>query len=120
VRAYPVLYLLHRGGDDQTGWIQFGEVKHIADKSIKEGRATPMIIIMPDTKAERRGYFNDPKNEWRYEDFFFDEFMSHGESQYRIKCEKRYSAISRLSMGGGGSFIYALHRPDFIFIRLSA
>lgn len=34
-RSYPVLYLLHGGGDDQTGWIQFGEVQHIADKSIK-------------------------------------------------------------------------------------
>jgi len=41
-RSYPVLYLLHGGGDDQTGWIQFGEVLHIADKTIKEGKATPI------------------------------------------------------------------------------
>ena len=46
-RSYPVLYLLHGSGDDQTGWVQFGEVKHIADKAIHEGKATPMIIIMP-------------------------------------------------------------------------
>src|SRR5690606_30609699 len=43
-RSYPVLYLLHGAGDDQTGWVQFGEVLHIADKAIKEGNATPMII----------------------------------------------------------------------------
>ena len=40
-RSYPVLYLLHGAGDDQTGWIQFGEVQHIADRAIAEGTATP-------------------------------------------------------------------------------
>ena len=43
-RDYPVLYLLHGGGDDQTGWVQFGEVLRIADQGIKDGSATPMII----------------------------------------------------------------------------
>src|SRR5665213_3474586 len=38
-RSYPVLYLLHGGGDDQTGWIQFGEVLNIIDKAIKDGTA---------------------------------------------------------------------------------
>ena len=111
-RSYPVLYLLHGGGDDQTGWIQFGEVLHIADKAINSGKATPMVIVMPDASAVRRGYFNDPKNEWRYEDFFFEEFMPFVEKTYRIKGEKRYRAVAGLSMGGGGSFIYALHRPE--------
>ena len=111
-RSYPVLYLLHGAGDDQTGWVQFGEVLHIADKSILEGSATPMIIVMPDGSAKQRGYFNDPKNEWRYEDFFFEEFMPHVEATYRIKGEKRYRAISGLSMGGGGTFMYALHHPE--------
>ncbi len=111
-RSYPVLYLLHGAGDDQTGWVQFGEVLHIADKAILEGSATPMIIVMPDGNAKQRGYFNDPKNEWRYEDFFFEEFMPYVESQYRIKGEKKYRAISGLSMGGGGTFMYALHHPE--------
>ena len=111
-RSYPVLYLLHGAGDDQTGWVQFGEVLHIADKAILEGTATPMIIVMPDGKTKRRGYFNDLKNEWRYEDFFFEEFMPYVESTYRIKGEKRYRAISGLSMGGGGTFMYALHHPE--------
>jgi len=47
-RSYPVLYLLHGGGDDQTGWVQFGEVQRITDEGIRNGTATPMIIIMPD------------------------------------------------------------------------
>jgi len=111
-RSYPVLYLLHGGGDDQTGWVQFGEVLHIADKAINEGNATPMIIVMPDGSAGQRGFFNDIKGTWRYEDFFFDEFIPFVEKQYRIKGEKRYRAVSGLSMGGGGAFIYALHRPS--------
>lgn len=111
-RSYPVLYLLHGGGDDQSGWIQFGEVLHITDKAIREGRATPMIIVMPDANTGKRGYFNDVKGEWRYEDFFFEELMPYVEKTYRIRREKRYRAISGLSMGGEGTFVYALRRPD--------
>ena len=111
-RSYPVLYLLHGGGDDQTGWVQFGEVLHIADKTIREGKATPMIIVMPDANTGQRGYFNDIKGEWRYEDFFFQEFMPYIEKTYRIKGEKRYRAVAGLSMGGGGSFVYALRHPE--------
>ena len=111
-RSYPVLYLLHGSGDDQTGWVQFGEVLRITDKAIKSGKATPMIIVMPDAHTGQRGYNNDINGEWNYEDFFFEELMPHVEQQYRIKKEKRFRAISGLSMGGGGSFIYALHHPE--------
>ena len=111
-RSYPVLYLLHGLGDDQTGWIQFGEVKKIADNSIINGNATPMIIVMPDANTGRVGYFNIPSQDWMYEDFFFNELMPHVESKYRIKSEKKFRAISGLSMGGGGTFTYALHRLD--------
>ena len=86
-RSYPVLYLLHGAGDDQTGWVQFGEVLHIADEAIKEGKATPMIIVMPDANTGKRGYYNDAKGTWRYEDFFFEEFMPFVEKQYRIKSQ---------------------------------
>lgn len=111
-RSYPVLYLLHGLGDDQTGWIQFGEVKKIADDSILNGNATPMIIIMPDANTGVIGYFNIPSRNWMYEDFFFEELMPYVESKYRIKSNKRFRAISGLSMGGGGTITYALHRPD--------
>src|ERR1700744_4929614 len=111
-RTYPVLYLLHGSGDDQTGWVQFGEVLNITDKAIKEGRATPMIIVMPDANTGRRGYFNDIKGDWNYEDFFFKELVPFVEKKYRVKSEKRFRAIAGLSMGGGGSFVYALHHPE--------
>jgi len=111
-RSYPVLYLLHGAGDDHSGWVQFGEVLHIADKAIKDGTATPMIIVMPDANTGKRGYFNTPDGKWNYEDFFFEEFMPIIEKTYRIRGEKRYRAISGLSMGGGGTFMYALHHPE--------
>ena len=111
-RSYPILYLLHGAGDDHTGWVQFGEVLHITDKAIKEGIATPMIIVMPDAQTGRLGYFNTPDGKWNYEDHFFEELMPHVEEKFRIKKEKRYRAISGLSMGGGGTFTYALHRPE--------
>jgi S-formylglutathione hydrolase FrmB len=71
-----------------------------------------MIIVMPDANTGQRGYFNNAKGTWRYEDFFFEEFVPYVEKQFRIKGEKRYRAIAGLSMGGGGSFIYALHHPE--------
>jgi len=111
-RSYPVLYLLHGAGDDQTGWVQFGEVLNITDEAIKSGLATAMIIVMPDANTGKRGYVNDVKNEWVYEDFFFQEFIPFIEKTYRIKADKRYRAIAGLSMGGEGTFIYALHHPE--------
>lgn len=111
-RSYPVLYLLHGGGDDQTGWVQFGEVLNITDKAINEGKATPMIIVMPDANTTRRGYSNNATGTWLYEDFFFKELVPFVEKKYRIKGEKRFRAIAGLSMGGDGSFTYALHHPE--------
>jgi len=103
---------LHGGGDDHSAWIQLGTVKHIADKAISEGKCTPMIIVMPDANTGRRGYFNSVDGDWRYEDFFFEEFIPFVENEYRIRKEKRYRAIGGLSMGGGGTYMYALHHPE--------
>jgi enterochelin esterase-like enzyme len=111
-RSYPVLYLLHGYTDNQTGWVQFGEIMHIADAAIKSGKATSMIIVMPDADTGIPGYVNDAKGEWRYEDFFFQEFMPFIEKTYRIRSDKHYRAVAGLSMGGGGSFYYALHHPE--------
>jgi enterochelin esterase-like enzyme len=111
-RSYPVLYLLHGAGDDQTGWVQFGEVLNITDKAIADGTATPMIIVMPDANTGRRGYFNDVKGDWNYEDFFFKELIPFVEKKYRTKTDKRSRAVAGLSMGGGGTFVYALHHPE--------
>lgn len=109
-RSYPVLYLLHGYSDDQTGWVQFGEVKRIADQTIGSGRAAEMIIVMPD--AEVTWYMNDLKGQYRFEDYFFTELLPHVEKTYRCRTKKEFRAVAGLSMGGLGSFIYALRHPD--------
>ncbi|MDR3261429.1 MAG: esterase family protein [Tannerella sp.] len=111
-QAYPVLYLLHGSGDDHTGWVQFGQVQHIADKTIAEGKAARMIIVMPDANTGRRGYFNDIRGDFNYEDFFFKELIPHIEKTYRVRSDRRYRAVAGLSMGGGGTIFYSLHQPD--------
>jgi enterochelin esterase-like enzyme len=111
-RSYPVLYLLHGGGGNHIVWVQNGNVLNITDQAIKEGLTTPMIIVMPDAGGQNRGYTNDPRGEWPYEDFFFQEFIPYIEKTYRIRTGKRYRAIAGLSMGGHGTLIYALHHPE--------
>lgn len=108
-RTYPVLYLLHGAGDNHTSWEQFGEVRHIADKAIADGTATPMIIVMPDA---HEGYFNELDHSWHGEDFFFKELIPHIEKNYRVKTDKQFRAVAGLSMGGGGAIGYALRHPD--------
>lgn len=55
-RSYPVVYLLHGYTDDNTGWLQFGEINRYADKAINEGVIPPMIIVMPN--ADSSWYIN--------------------------------------------------------------
>jgi enterochelin esterase-like enzyme len=114
--SYPVLYLLHGSGDNHTGWVQFGQVEHIANKTIAQGKACPMIIVMPDANTKVKGYFNQPDGSFDYEKFFFEEFIPYIEKTYRIRSERRYRAIAGLSMGGGGTIYYALHRPDMFAV----
>jgi S-formylglutathione hydrolase FrmB len=109
-RKFPVLYLLHGFGDDETGWTQFGEVKHIADEQTEKGEMTPMIIAMPDGGIN--WYINSADGKAKYEDFFVKEFIPFIDSTYRTRTEKRYRAIAGLSMGGFGTCIMAMKHTD--------
>jgi len=109
-RSYPVLYLLHGYSDDQTGWIQFGEVAKIADQGIANGDFPPVIIVMPNGKIT--WYCNDYKMANPWEDMFVKEFIPSIEKTYRIRAKKEFRAISGLSMGGYGSLMLAMRNPD--------
>jgi S-formylglutathione hydrolase FrmB len=109
-RTYPVVYLLHGYTDDNTGWVQFGEVNRYADKAIQDGVIPPMIIVMPN--GDSSFYINSYDGAEKYEDFFIKEFMPAIEKTYRIKAQKRYRSVAGLSMGGYGTLIYALKYPD--------
>lgn len=116
-KAYPVLYLLHGLSGDCGTWTEKYDMKVIADWRIDSGFSLPMLIVMPDArgvlenrKGKNVGYVN--REGWMYEDYFFDELIPEIEKKYRVLPGRRNRAISGLSMGGGGTVIYAMHRPQ--------
>lgn len=109
-RAYPVLYLLHGMWGDHTDWVRYGRVQETADRLVREGKADRMIIVMPD--AGNEWYVNHADGKYDYEDMFFRELLPAVEEEYRTIPDKGARAVAGLSMGGYGTLIYALHRPD--------
>jgi S-formylglutathione hydrolase FrmB len=109
-RSYPVVYLLHGYTDDETAWVQFGEVNVAADKAIAAGEMPAMIIVMPDGGVSF--YINDYQNQVRWEDMFIQEFIPDVEKRYRIRQKREFRGISGLSMGGYGATIMAMKYPD--------
>ena len=114
-KKYPVVYLLHGLSDDYTAWVRLGNMQLVANELIASGEACEMVIIMPnagglDTRNIWNGYFNMPG--WRYEDFFFQEFMPAVEAKYAIIGDRSHRAVMGLSMGGGGSVVYCQRHPD--------
>lgn len=116
-RSYPVLYLLHGASGCHTDWLVLGNARQILDEAIAEGRAVPMVVVMPDASGDgeyrmgpHMGYFD--QSEWPYEQFFFEELLPAAEQRYRIAGDKANRAIAGLSMGGGGATVYAQHHPE--------
>lgn len=114
---YPVLYLLHGAWGCDRDWTERGTTQEIADLTIKNGTAVPMIIVMPDARGTdenfagpHMGYFNVPG--WNYEDYFFQELIPYIDATYRTIPDKWHRAIAGLSMGGGGTAAYAQHHPE--------
>jgi len=109
-RRYPVVYLLHGYTDDETTWIQSGEVHLAADRAIARRVIPPMVIVMPDGGVS--WYVNDYRNGARYEDMFVQEFIPYIDATYRTRTERWCRGVSGLSMGGLGTLLYAMHHPD--------
>ena len=114
-RLYPVVYLLHGLYGGYSDWARKGHMKEVVDELIASGEAARMVIVMPNAGDEDvhnvwNGYFNVPGH--NYEDFFFGELVPQIEKRYHAVGDKRHRAIMGLSMGGGGSTVYAQRHPD--------
>jgi len=109
-RRYPVVYLLHGYTDDESGWIQFGEVGWAADRAIAAGEIPPMIIVMPDGGVSF--YVNDAAGKVRWEDMFVQELIPHIDAAYRTRPSAEFRGVAGLSMGGWGTLIYAFRHPE--------
>lgn len=116
-RNYPVVYLLHGYSDDETAWLQNGEVARIADEGIKNGTIPPMIIVMPDGKIN--WYINNYNNTQKYEDYLISELVPYIDKNYRTRPSYKFRALAGLSMGGYGSLYHLLKHPD-MFIACAA
>lgn len=109
-RRYPVLFLLHGYTDDETAWVQFGEVNTIYEQQLEFGETAPMIIVMPDAGVS--WYVNSADGKIRYEDFFINEFIPFIDATYKTRPVKEFRAIAGLSMGGHGTLLMALKHPE--------
>ncbi len=116
-QRYPVVYLLHGFSDDESAWIQFGEVAETADRGIANRDIPPMIIVMPDAKVT--WYVNDKAGKNRYEDMAMREMIPYIDSHYRTRTGKQFRAVAGLSMGGYGSLMWSLHHPE-MFVACAA
>lgn len=111
-RKYPVLYLLHGHGENDWEWanIPVSMINEVVTRETNDGTAAEMIIVKPNATEYQSGYFN--QEDWRYEDYFFNELIPAVEKNFRVIADKGHRAIAGLSMGGGGSFYYGLRHPD--------
>src|SRR5215470_3521406 len=119
---YPTFYLLHGFSDAANGWSEVGQANFILDNLIAQGKAKPMIVVMPlgygDFEVIRRGWgsWDDKalalRNLSNFTDILLTEIMPQVEQSYRIKKDRESRAIAGLSMGGSESLRTGLNHLD--------
>jgi enterochelin esterase-like enzyme len=121
---YPVLYLLHGGSIDEEGWTTMGKAHLILDNLIAQGKASPMLIVMPNGYANQTAAPGEgpvvknvsaPGMAFSYGAFeksLVNDIIPFIESVYRVVPDKESRAITGLSMGGMHSFNTVLNNPD--------
>jgi enterochelin esterase-like enzyme len=102
---YPVLYLNHGGGDDDSKWTsedpkQGGNAHLILDNLIAAGKAKPMIVVMPNTRGCASATPSAPGKDDACTQEYLKDIIPHMDSHYRTKASREYRALAGLSMGG--------------------
>ena len=98
IEKYPVLYILHGGGEDQRGWATQGKTDLIIDNLIAAKKAVPMIVVMVDGNLPSKGFGEEALNLFERE--LMQSIIPFVEKNYRIKTDANSRAIAGLSMGG--------------------
>jgi enterochelin esterase-like enzyme len=117
-KTYPVLYLLHGSGDDETYWTQAGRANIILDNLLVAGKAKPMLIVMPFGHASRE---KNEKGKGGGTSFMEKDLLENVlplvEKEYRVAKDANHRAIAGLSMGGNQALTIGLnHLPMFAYI----
>lgn len=116
-RKYPVLYLLHGSGDNDSHWMHIGRANVIADNLLASSKAVPMLIVMPDGHVlERPAGAVDEKTRLELRQAFEKDLLEAVvplvESTYRVRTDSAGRAIAGLSMGSAQSLIVGLGHPE--------
>jgi enterochelin esterase-like enzyme len=114
-KSYPVLYIQHGGGEDERGWAVQGKTNIILDNLIAEGKAKPMLVVIPNGNVSKpgstaAGYTEEAMTNFKEE--IFENVIPFIEKNYRVKQGAANRAIAGLSMGGGQAFYTGLRNPD--------
>ncbi len=115
-KKYPTLYLLHGTTDTEEAWTKVGRANIILDNLIHEGKAKPMIIVMPYGRAypkigKSSGSLRNWDNLQEFSKDFLNNLLPFVEQNYRVIKEKDGRAIAGFSGGGGESLYLALNNP---------
>ncbi len=114
---YPVLYLQHGGGEDETGWTRQGHANFILDNLIAAGKVKPMIVVMERGYASRVGEPVAPRERGRgdggaFEDVVLKDLIPMIDTTFRTLADRNHRAIAGLSMGGGQALQIGLTHLD--------
>lgn len=113
---FPVVYLLHGLGDDETSWLEYGQISQFAGKFTSEKEIVPMIFVMP--QGFRTYYVNDYAGTFLYQDMFVKELVPHIDSLFRTLPEREKRAVTGYSMGGFGAMILPLKQPEMFGVSV--
>ena len=131
---YPVFYLLHGGGDEDSGWSTIGRAGFIMDNLLADGKAVPMLIVMPNGSLPRPanlpalGPGTTPSPEvaaalaaaqGRFTSELMKDIVPFVEKTYRVRAGAERRAIAGLSMGGGQTQRVLVTHPDaFAYVAI--
>lgn len=115
-QKYPVLYLLHGIGGDETEWQRFAHPDILLDNLIADGKAVPMIVVMPNGRAQK----NDRADAGMgaapafaaFERDLLEDVIPAIQSRYSTHTDREHRALAGLSMGGGQSLNFGLGHLD--------
>jgi hypothetical protein len=112
-KKYPVLYLQHGWGEDETAWSNQGYANLIMDNLIAEGKIEPFIIVMTYgmTNDVKFGHINEFTAK-EFETVLVDELIPYIDSNFRTQADKKHRAMAGLSMGGFETKLITLRRPE--------
>ena len=99
---YPVLYLLHGGGDDETSWQKQGAADSVLDQLYAQKKIVAMIVVMPNAQGRSTAFEQD----------LLEAVIPYVESHYATQRDSRRRAIAGVSLGGWQALSIGLTHPD--------